>query len=526
MNAETRSRTHHRTSWHARRTTRWLGALAATLALAFVSRTAEAQFTTLHVFNGSPDGATPGGGLIRGADGNFYGSTQSGGTADLGTIYRITPAGVTTILHSFLGPEGADPFGELVRGTDGNFYGTTALGGSAQPFNGPGVIFRMTPAGAFTVLHIFDGVNGQRPTAGLVQGPDGNFYGVTPRSGATNNGVIFRITPGGVYTVLRSFTGADGSVPSGALIVGPGNNLFGVTAGGGTANGGTVYRITPAGVFTSLHSFTFAAGDGNNPLGALVVGADGNFYGTTEFGGTAGGGTTYRMTPAGVTTILHSFAGPEGLNPLTGLALASDGKFYGTTQVGGANNNGVVFSMTAAGAVVAVHSFVAPGQGSNPTTKVLQGADGALYGTTPSNGSGPNPRGTVYRLAIAAGPATTTTKVQVTPALHRGGRDPFDAGRHHGPDLDHHGADHAGVDVLGDVPEHLRSDHADPRDRPDDDHLHVRAAAGEHDPARHLDVRRADGDDRGRAQRARRHLHAELHVGRPELLAVRRVLTL
>ena len=121
MNAETRSRTHQRTSWHARRTTRWLGALAATLALAFVSRTAEAQFTTLHVFNGSPDGATPGGGLIRGADGNFYGSTQSGGTADLGTIYRITPAGVTTILHSFLGPEGADPFGELVRGTDGNF---------------------------------------------------------------------------------------------------------------------------------------------------------------------------------------------------------------------------------------------------------------------------------------------------------------------------------------------------------------------------------------------------------------------
>jgi len=418
MNAETRSRTHHRTSWHARRTTRWLGALAATLALAFVSRTAEAQFTTLHVFNGSPDGATPGGGLIRGADGNFYGSTQSGGTADLGTIYRITPAGVTTILHSFLGPEGADPFGELVRGTDGNFYGTTALGGSAQPFNGPGVIFRMTPAGALTVLHIFDGVNGQRPTAGLVQGPDGNFYGVTPRSGATNNGVIFRITPGGVYTVLRSFSGADGSVPSGALIVGPGNNLFGVTAGGGTANAGTVYRITPAGVFTSLHSFTFAAGDGNNPLGALVVGADGNFYGTTEFGGTTstGGGTTYRMTPAGVTTILHSFAGPEGLNPLTGLARASDGKFYGTTQVGGANNNGVVFSMTAVGAVVAVHSFVAPGQGSNPNTKVLQGADGALYGTTPSNGNGPNPRGTVYRLAIAAGPATTTTKVQVNTA--------------------------------------------------------------------------------------------------------------
>src|SRR6185369_1334496 len=143
-----------------------------------------------------------------------------------------------------------------------------------------------------------------------------------------------------------------------------------------------------------------------------VVGADGNFYGTTEFGGTAAGGTTYRMTPAGVTTILHSFAGPEGLNPLAGLALASDGKFYGTTQVGGANNNGVVFSMTAAGAVVAVHSFVAPGEGGNPNTKVLQGADGALYGTTPSNG-GTSGRGTVYRLAIAAGPATTTTNVQV-----------------------------------------------------------------------------------------------------------------
>jgi uncharacterized repeat protein (TIGR03803 family) len=197
--------------------------------------------------------------------------------------------------------------------------------------------------------------------------------------------------------------------------VGPGNNLFGVTGGGGTANGGTVYRITPAGVFTSLHSFTFAVGDGNNPLGALVVGADGNFYGTTEFGGATSfnGGTTYRMTPAGVTTILHSFGAFEGANPLAGLALASDGKFYGTTQVGGADGNGVVFSMTAAGAVLAVHSFVLATEGGDPTTKVLQGADGALYGTTQAGGGSVTARGTVYRLAIAPGPATTTTNVQV-----------------------------------------------------------------------------------------------------------------
>jgi uncharacterized repeat protein (TIGR03803 family) len=383
--------------------------LAVASPVALAAGTARAQsFTVLHGFAGAPDGSVPTGGLIAGTDGNFYGTTSQGGANDFGTVYRISPAGALTIVHSMAGTEAAIPFGELALGRDGNFYGTTALGGTGV-LNGNGVVYRVTPSGALTTLHVFGGPDGQSPQTGLLLGPDGNFYGTTGAGGATNNGTVFRITPSGTLTTLHSFTGNDGSLPLGALILGPDGNFYGTTVNGGTANGGTVYRISASGAFTSLHSFTFAAGDGNSPRGSLALGADDNFYGTTEFGGQFSHGTTYRITTAGATTILHSFTGFDGEAPLAGVTLASDGRFYGTTSNLGFNGSGTIYAMTAAGAVTIQHGLSAA-DGSSSEARLFQARNGAIYGTNSTEGPDDS-LGTVFRLV--PGPAFASPFVQV-----------------------------------------------------------------------------------------------------------------
>jgi uncharacterized repeat protein (TIGR03803 family) len=365
----------------------------------------------------------------------------------------------------------------------------------------------------YTPLHFFNGADGSGAGAGLVQGPDGNFYGTTAGGGSTDNGTVFRISAGGAFTVLHNFTGPDGDFPSAALIVGADGNLYGTTIGGGSANGGTVFRITPAGVFTLLHSFTFAAGDGNDPRGALVLGSDGNFYGTTEFGGTNNNGTAFRMTPAGATTILHSFSMPDGINPLTGLTQASNGLFYGVCSLGGATNGGTLFSMTAAGAVAVVHSFDTP-SGSIPTAKVRQGSDGALYGTTSSGGRADFlGQGVAWKQVIAAGPATATPKVQVNTAFFTENdvllTTPVGITALNltitvtiTPGLVFSGMFQ---NIFGQITQ-------------------THTTAGRHDSTRDVDLRRADGLKRRRPQHAPRQLHADLHGGRPDVHADRRVL--
>jgi uncharacterized repeat protein (TIGR03803 family) len=405
-NAE-KTRSEERVS-SSKRGARALGLLLA-LPIALAAGTAHAQaYSVLHAFSGAPDGSGPQGGLIRGVDGNFYGTTTGGGVNDLGAVYRMTPAGAVTLVHSMAGVEAATPFGELVLGADGNFYGTTALGGTGV-FDGKGVVYRVTPSGALTTLHVFTGADGQHPETGLLLAADGNFYGTATGGGATGNGTVFRISASGTFTVLHSFTGSDGGFPLGALIAGSDGNFYGTTVNGGSANGGTVYRISPSGTFSSLHSFTFAAQDGNDPRGALVLGSDGNFYGTTEFGGAGGGhGTTYRMTPSGAVTVLHAFTGFDGDAPLAGLTLARDGRFYGTTSTLGQNGSGTIFSMTAAGAVT-VQRALSSSDGSPGEAKLLQASDGAIYG---ANLTGPGSSlGDVFKLV--PGPAFASPLVQV-----------------------------------------------------------------------------------------------------------------
>jgi uncharacterized repeat protein (TIGR03803 family) len=379
-------------------------------------------FTTLHSFSGSDgDGASPTAAVILGTDGNFYGTTYTGGANSQGTVFKVTPGGALTTLYSFCAQsgcaDGAQAASGLVQGSDGNFYGTTRIGGA----HNDGTVFKMTPSGTLTTLYSFceEGFpcyDGQTPEAGLVQGTDGNFYGTTYFGGAEGNGTVFKITPAGTLTTLYSFREGNGSgatLPQAGLVQGTDGNFYGTTYHGGTGYHpfGTVFKITPLfGTLTTLYNFCDQKGcpDGENPEAGLVQGTDGNFYGTTPTGGAYNDGTVFEMTPSGTLTTLYSFCSQnncaDGNRPVAGLIQASDGNFYGTTQNGG--GAGTVFQITSAGTLTTLHSF-AGSDGANPQAALVQAPDGSFYGTTEAGGA--NNYGTVFSLTLLASPTPPAT---------------------------------------------------------------------------------------------------------------------
>ena len=270
-----------------------------------------------------------------------------------GTVFQISPTGVFTSLYKFTGgADGASPSAALVKGNDGNLYGVAQHGGISNN----GTIFRLDGAGGVTTLYEFTGgADGKFPKAALLLGSDGNFYGSTPAGGSPNYGTVFRFDGVSSITTLYTFTGAaDGGDPEAPLVQGSDGNFYGTTSDSSLSGGnhwGTIFRITPAGSFTTLYSFTGAA-DGYYPLAALVLGNDGNFYGTAHLGGRGANGTTvlygtiFRVTPAGSLTTLYSFTdGLDGADPRAALALATDSNFYGTTYSGGNDGSGTIFRL-------------------------------------------------------------------------------------------------------------------------------------------------------------------------------------
>jgi uncharacterized repeat protein (TIGR03803 family) len=310
---------------------------------------------TTFKFNGT-NGSQPYAGLVQAANGDFYGVTTTGGTDNLGTVFKFTPKGGLTTLYSFAANTGYSPVGGLVLASDGNFYGTASSGGPAagQCDPGCGTIFKITPAGTYTTIHNFNGIpDGGGPLATMVQAPDGKLYGTASTLGnAGSYGTVFTITPEGKYTVVHQFNNTDGAYPFGGLILGSDGNFYGQTDLGGTfAYGayGTVYKMTPSGKVTTLHSFDQT--DGDNPISNLVQGTDGNFYGTAAYGGTHGGGTAFKITPRGKLTTLQNFDGTDGADLYAGLAQGTNGKFYGATFGGGSSTAckygcGTVFSLS------------------------------------------------------------------------------------------------------------------------------------------------------------------------------------
>ena len=328
--------------------------LMAVLVLAVITtQAAQAQtFTTLHSFEGT-DGYEPLAGLIQATNGSFYGTTQGAGATD-GTVFKVTLSGTLTTLHSFDGADGDSPqFSALVQASDGNLYGTTNLGGAYTCLisgvnYGCGTVFKITPGGTLTTLHSFDGTDGEYPDAGLVQAIDGNLYGTTSGGGTNGDGTVFKITPSGTLTTLYSFTdGADGGVPFAGLIQAADGNFYGTAGGFGASGYGTVFKITPTGTLTTLHSFDDA--EGFYVLTALVQANDGNFYGTNYWGGANSVGTVFKITPGGTLTTLYNFCPQSGCTDgSSGVGLVQDtnGTFYGTTASGGTDNDGTVFSLS------------------------------------------------------------------------------------------------------------------------------------------------------------------------------------
>jgi len=247
-----------------------------------------------------------------------------------------------SLLHSFASnPDGADPYGTLVGDGEGNGYGTTRFGGAA---GGYGTVFKLGRNGAFSLLHSFSGTpDGEDPEAGLIIDRAGNLSGTTVYGGnAGGFGAVFSCSKDGTLTLLHSFAGTpDGENPYAGLATDSAGNGYGTTKYGGTAGGyGTVFKIDRFGNFSLLHSFA-GDPDGVNPMGPVVVDARGNIYGTTYYGGVNGYGSVFRIDSTGNFTILHSFnSSPDGAYPTGALILDSAGNLYGTASQGGDENCG------------------------------------------------------------------------------------------------------------------------------------------------------------------------------------------
>jgi len=322
--------------------------------------------------------------FAQGRDGNLYSTTQAGGTNKVdGTIFRLTPSGDMTELWSFgdITHDGLKPNSGLTLATDGNFYGTTPGGGST----GYGTIFRITPAGNYTVVHSFVGTTeGSNANTPPIQGFDGNLYGTTG-NGVNIFGTFYKMTPSGAVTVLYKFP-SNNRYPRG-IVLGTDGNFYGTTVGTSTGLG-TVFKMSPKGKITILH--TFNGSDGADPIGQLIQANDGNFYGTTEKGGTGLYGVVYKITPSGTFTVLHNFANDgQGSQPLAGVVQATDGKFYGTVSTNPGVSSGLLYQITSTGVYTILHEYTrASNDGGSPQTAMIQHTGGILFGDTENGGTG------------------------------------------------------------------------------------------------------------------------------------------
>jgi uncharacterized repeat protein (TIGR03803 family) len=406
-------------------------AVAVTLPSQTTTVAPKVTFTRLHTFTLN-DGANPEAALVQATDGDLCGTTLIGGAnIDAGTVFKITPRGTLTTLHSFNQTDGADPRAGLVQAADGKFYGTTSDGGA----NGYGTSFRISTSGILTTLYAFciqfpSCTDGARPQAPLVQGGNGNFYGTAVFGGTGSHcgyygcGTVFQITPSGTLTTLHFFDGRNGKWPAAGLVQGTNGDFYGTTYRGGANHDGTVFRITSSGILTTLHDFCSQSGcaDGEQPVAGLVRATNGNLYGATYYGGASracvhGCGTVFQITPSGTLTTLYSFCSQggcaDGRRPFAALVQGIDGNLYGTTSQGGAKrgvySSGTAFKITQNGTLTTLYNFCSQSGCADPAKPVaalVQDTNGKFYGTTEYGGAKRN--GTVFSLSVGLSPFVET----------------------------------------------------------------------------------------------------------------------
>ncbi|HLY01873.1 MAG TPA: choice-of-anchor tandem repeat GloVer-containing protein [Candidatus Cybelea sp.] len=342
-------------------------------------------YKSLYSFKG-PDGNEPQAGLIA-VSGALYGTTTYGGAHGWGTVFKITTAGAESVIYAFKGkPDGGDPDGSLIL-VNGQLYGTTNEGGKAND----GSVFTVNPStGKERVLFSFKGEDGLKPEGALVA-INGTLYGTTTEGGRYRYGTVFAVSASGTERVLHSFKdymdGGDGAVPEAGLTEVNGA-LYGMTEYGGTGNSGSIFEVSTSGTEKVIYSFEDGY-DGANPSDSLTD-LDGTLYGTAE-GGYAG--SVFKVSTSGALSVLYDFKGaPDGALPEAGV-LALNGTTYGTTIHGGSSSYyclatagcGTVFAISASGTETVLYRFKGIRDGAFPVAN-LTALKGVLYGTTSAGG--------------------------------------------------------------------------------------------------------------------------------------------
>jgi uncharacterized repeat protein (TIGR03803 family) len=399
---------------------KFLGAASAALMVVIVvtlvlvpAAGAASKYKVLHAFHGK-DGSTPYGGLIFDEAGTFYGTTIGGGAHDVGSVFELAPnadgSWTESVLHSFNRSDGRQPNAALIFDAAGNLYGTTARGGARA-----GTVFELTPNadGSWTesLLHSFDGSDGEYPSARLIFDAAGSLYSTTEIGGTHNLGTVFKLTSnadgGWMESVLHSFKYGDGDgyYPTGGCIFDAAGNLYGTTTRGGAHGNGAVFKLTPNadGSWTEKVLHSFNRSDGESPSAGLIFDAAGNLYSTTAYGGAYGRGTVFKLTASAdgswTESVLHSLNKQDGRYPAAGLIFDTAGNLYGAAYSGGSANGGAAFKLSPNQDGSWTYSLIHIFQGTpalNPSAGLVLGSTGILYGTTAGCRSGC--QGVVYQI--------------------------------------------------------------------------------------------------------------------------------
>jgi uncharacterized repeat protein (TIGR03803 family) len=383
--------------------------------------------TILCDFSDAPDGSNPRSGVVTDATGNYYGTTMNGGFFGAGTIYKLDPAFHETVLYSFTGgADGGNPSASVILDAAGNLYGTTAYGGVSNA----GTVFKLDPSLIETVLYSFTGgADGANPYASLITSgcpgsADTCLWGTAENGGTGSVGVVYTVDlSNNSYSVAHTFTGGDGAFPYANLTYacsyfGPNAYcyVFGVTVNGGPSNAGTIFALDASSPPNFYIAYTFSGGlDGGDPYAGLlpaicnrndVYNFDACLYLTTVAGGSANSGTVFvcdvpwdSATPVCgasglndypfsiVTQTLYSFSGgADGGQPYGGLVMDSTGNLYGTTYSGGTSNAGTVYELDTALAKTLLYTFTGGTDGGHPYSPLIMDSTGKLYGTASSGG--------------------------------------------------------------------------------------------------------------------------------------------